>query len=102
MDTFCPIPLGSTVLIESTLDKEEGKKKFILCSVTSTDGSRVYTEATGNFPQCLFHFCHAAYCIFTLLLVFIFSLQRCLCQSVSATYCEDDTNMPSWHQAQRP
>ncbi|MEQ2206323.1 hypothetical protein XENOCAPTIV_027779, partial [Xenoophorus captivus] len=42
-----PIPLGSTVLIESTLDKEEGKKKFILCSVTSTDGSRVHTEATG-------------------------------------------------------
>ncbi|XP_047214612.1 acyl-coenzyme A thioesterase THEM4 isoform X1 [Girardinichthys multiradiatus] len=44
-----PIPLGSTVLIESTLDKEEGKKKFILCSVTSTDGSRVHTEATALF-----------------------------------------------------
>ncbi|XP_038146088.1 acyl-coenzyme A thioesterase THEM4 [Cyprinodon tularosa] len=44
-----PIPLGSTVLIESTLDKEEGKKKFISCKVSSTDGSKLHTEATALF-----------------------------------------------------
>lgn len=49
-----PIPLGSTVLIESTLDKEEGKKKFISCKVSSTDGSKLHTEATGTFFCCFF------------------------------------------------
>ncbi|KAM4735133.1 acyl-coenzyme A thioesterase THEM4 isoform 3-T4 [Anableps anableps] len=44
-----PIPLGSTVLIESILDKEEGKKMFISCRVTSTDGSKLHTEATALF-----------------------------------------------------
>ncbi|KAF0045407.1 hypothetical protein F2P81_001936 [Scophthalmus maximus] len=40
------IPLGSTVLIETSLDSEEGRKKFISCKVTSTDGSKLHTEAT--------------------------------------------------------
>lgn len=43
-----PIPLGSTVMLESTLDKKEGRKSFISCKVTSTDGSKVHTETTGN------------------------------------------------------
>lgn len=43
-----PIPLGSTVLLESHLDKKEGRKIFISCKVTSTDGSKVHTETTGN------------------------------------------------------
>lgn len=43
-----PIPLGSTVLLESRLDKKEGRKIFISCKVTSTDGSKVHTETTGN------------------------------------------------------
>lgn len=43
-----PIPLGSTVLIESSLDKKEGRKVFISCKVTSTDGSKLHTEATGK------------------------------------------------------
>lgn len=43
-----PIPLGSTVLIESCLDKKEGRKTFMSCKVTSTDGSKLHTEATGN------------------------------------------------------
>uniref|UniRef100_A0A3B3TPV8 Uncharacterized protein n=1 Tax=Poecilia latipinna TaxID=48699 RepID=A0A3B3TPV8_9TELE len=41
-----PIPLGSTVLIESILDKEDGRKIYISCRVTSTDGSKLHTEAT--------------------------------------------------------
>ncbi|XP_041844393.1 acyl-coenzyme A thioesterase THEM4 [Melanotaenia boesemani] len=44
-----PIPLGSTVLIESFLDKREGRKLFMSCKVTSTDGSKVHTEATALF-----------------------------------------------------
>ncbi|XP_017280463.1 acyl-coenzyme A thioesterase THEM4 [Kryptolebias marmoratus] len=44
-----PIPLGSTVLIESTLDEQEGKKTFISCKITSTDGSKLHTEATALF-----------------------------------------------------
>ncbi|XP_040900721.1 acyl-coenzyme A thioesterase THEM4 isoform X2 [Toxotes jaculatrix] len=43
-----PIPLGSTVLIESCLDAKEGRKTFISCKVSSTDGSKLHTEATGN------------------------------------------------------
>lgn len=46
-----PIPLGSTVLLESTLDKKEGRKTFITCKVTSTDGSKVHTETTGNIDH---------------------------------------------------
>jgi len=44
-----PIPLGSTVLLESSLDKKEGRKTFISCKVTSTDGSKLHTEATALF-----------------------------------------------------
>ncbi|XP_057689426.1 acyl-coenzyme A thioesterase THEM4-like isoform X1 [Corythoichthys intestinalis] len=44
-----PIPLGSTVLIESSLDNKEGRKTFISCKVTSTDGSKLHTEATALF-----------------------------------------------------
>ncbi|XP_075321618.1 acyl-coenzyme A thioesterase THEM4 [Odontesthes bonariensis] len=44
-----PIPLGSTVLIESTLDKREGRKLFISCKVTSKEGSKLHTEATALF-----------------------------------------------------
>ncbi|XP_067094148.1 acyl-coenzyme A thioesterase THEM4 isoform X2 [Osmerus mordax] len=43
-----PIPLGSTVLLHCSLDKKEGRKTFVTCQVTSTDGSRLHTEATGN------------------------------------------------------
>ncbi|XP_047455548.1 acyl-coenzyme A thioesterase THEM4 [Mugil cephalus] len=44
-----PIPLGSTVLLESSLDKKEGRKVFFSCKVTSTDGSKLHTEATALF-----------------------------------------------------
>ncbi|XP_023256611.1 acyl-coenzyme A thioesterase THEM4-like [Seriola lalandi dorsalis] len=44
-----PVPLGSTVLIESSLDTKEGRKTFISCKVTSTDGSKLHTEATALF-----------------------------------------------------
>nr|XP_057940112.1 acyl-coenzyme A thioesterase THEM4 [Doryrhamphus excisus] len=49
IDYRSPIPLGSTVLIESTLDKREGRKTFISCKVTSTDGSKLHTEAKVLF-----------------------------------------------------
>ncbi|XP_051920478.1 acyl-coenzyme A thioesterase THEM4 isoform X2 [Hippocampus zosterae] len=44
-----PIPLGSTVILESSLDNKEGRKTFISCKVTSTDGSKLHTEATALF-----------------------------------------------------
>ncbi|XP_028280409.1 acyl-coenzyme A thioesterase THEM4-like isoform X2 [Parambassis ranga] len=44
-----PIPLGSTVLIDSSLNKTEGRKVLISCKVTSTDGSKLHTEATALF-----------------------------------------------------
>lgn len=43
------IPLGSTVLLESTLDKKEDRKTFVNCKVTSADGSKLHTEATALF-----------------------------------------------------
>ncbi|XP_028437168.1 acyl-coenzyme A thioesterase THEM4 isoform X3 [Perca flavescens] len=44
-----PIPLGSTVLLESFLDKKEGRKTFISCKVTSSNGSKLHTETTALF-----------------------------------------------------
>ncbi|XP_074509777.1 acyl-coenzyme A thioesterase THEM4 [Sebastes fasciatus] len=44
-----PIPLGSTVVLESTLDKKEGRKTFITCKVTSSDGSKLHTDSTVLF-----------------------------------------------------
>ncbi|KAM7383479.1 hypothetical protein PAMP_003125 [Pampus punctatissimus] len=44
-----PISLGSTVLLESSLDKKEGRKTFISCKVTTIDGSKLHTEATALF-----------------------------------------------------
>lgn len=44
-----PVRLGSTVLLESSLDKTEGRKTFISCKVTSTDGSKLHTETTALF-----------------------------------------------------
>uniref|UniRef100_A0A3Q3IU21 Acyl-coenzyme A thioesterase THEM4 n=1 Tax=Monopterus albus TaxID=43700 RepID=A0A3Q3IU21_MONAL len=46
-----PISLGSTVLVESTVDKMEGRKTLLSCKVTSTDGSKLYTEATVIFGK---------------------------------------------------
>ncbi|CAK6439287.1 unnamed protein product [Pipistrellus nathusii] len=44
-----PIPLCSTVLINSQLDKIEGRKLFVSCKVQSIDGKILYTEATSLF-----------------------------------------------------
>ncbi|XP_076592407.1 acyl-coenzyme A thioesterase THEM4 [Chaetodon auriga] len=44
-----PIPLGSTVLLESTHDKREGRKIFMSCKMTSSDGSKVHSETTVLF-----------------------------------------------------
>lgn len=44
-----PIPLGSTVLLESRLDKKEGRKTLLSCKVTSPDGSKVHTETSALF-----------------------------------------------------
>lgn len=44
-----PIPLGSTVLIHCSLDRKEGRKTYVSCQVTSTDGSKLHTDATGLF-----------------------------------------------------
>ncbi|XP_056331270.1 acyl-coenzyme A thioesterase THEM4 isoform X2 [Danio aesculapii] len=42
-----PVPLGSVVIIHCALDRIEGRKTFITCRVTSTDESKVYTEANA-------------------------------------------------------
>ncbi|XP_030641326.1 acyl-coenzyme A thioesterase THEM4 [Chanos chanos] len=44
-----PIPLGSVVLVHSSLERTEGRKTFVTCQVTSADGSKLHTEATGLF-----------------------------------------------------
>ncbi|TWW79214.1 acyl-coenzyme A thioesterase THEM4 isoform X1 [Takifugu flavidus] len=44
-----PIPLGSTVVLESCLDKKEDKKTFVTCKVTSSNGSKLHSEATALF-----------------------------------------------------
>lgn len=43
-----PVPLGSVLLIHSALDRIEGKKIFINCKMTSSDESKLHTEATGD------------------------------------------------------
>ncbi|XP_074539926.1 acyl-coenzyme A thioesterase THEM4 [Halichoeres trimaculatus] len=44
-----PIQLGSTVVMESVVDKKEGRKTFVSCKVTSPDGTKLHTEATALF-----------------------------------------------------
>nr|XP_028566501.1 acyl-coenzyme A thioesterase THEM4 [Podarcis muralis] len=46
-----PIPLGSVVLVESKLDRIEGRKVFVTGHVQSVDGQTVHTEATALFIQ---------------------------------------------------
>ncbi|XP_052003426.1 acyl-coenzyme A thioesterase THEM4-like [Xyrauchen texanus] len=49
IDYRSPMPLGSVVLFHSTLDRIEGRKTFVTCKVTSTDESKLHTEATALF-----------------------------------------------------
>uniref|UniRef100_A0A8C6ALJ1 Acyl-coenzyme A thioesterase THEM4 n=2 Tax=Monodon monoceros TaxID=40151 RepID=A0A8C6ALJ1_MONMO len=44
-----PIPLCSVVVINSQLDKIEGRKLFLSCNVRSADEKILYSEATGLF-----------------------------------------------------
>ncbi|CAL8247220.1 unnamed protein product [Lota lota] len=44
-----PIPLGSTVMLESTLDQREDRKTYLSCIVTSTDGSKIHVESKALF-----------------------------------------------------
>nr|XP_058165638.1 acyl-coenzyme A thioesterase THEM4 isoform X1 [Dasypus novemcinctus] len=46
-----PIPLNSVVVINSQLDKIEGRKVFLSCSVQSVDEKILYSEATSIFVQ---------------------------------------------------
>ncbi|XP_054836746.1 acyl-coenzyme A thioesterase THEM4-like [Eublepharis macularius] len=46
-----PVPLGSVVLVDSKLDKTEGRKLFISGQVRSADGETLHTEATALFIQ---------------------------------------------------
>lgn len=46
---FCrPVPLCSVVVINSQLDKLEGRKLFLSCNVRSVDEKTLYSEATGK------------------------------------------------------
>ncbi|XP_056619175.1 acyl-coenzyme A thioesterase THEM4 [Triplophysa dalaica] len=44
-----PVPLGSVLLIHCALDRIEGKKIFVNCKVTSSDESKLHTEAAALF-----------------------------------------------------
>ncbi|KAM8816770.1 acyl-coenzyme A thioesterase THEM4 isoform 2-T2 [Rhynchonycteris naso] len=44
-----PIPLCSVVVINSQLDKIEGRKIFTSCNIKSIDEKTLFTEATGLF-----------------------------------------------------
>ncbi|XP_063482442.1 acyl-coenzyme A thioesterase THEM4 [Symphalangus syndactylus] len=44
-----PIPLCSVVMINSQLDKVEGRKFFVSCNVQSVDEKTLYSEATSLF-----------------------------------------------------
>ncbi|XP_028833873.1 acyl-coenzyme A thioesterase THEM4 [Denticeps clupeoides] len=44
-----PIPLGNVVLIHCKVDQTEGRKTFMSCQITSSDGDKLHTEATGLF-----------------------------------------------------
>ena len=46
---FCrPVTLCSVVVINSQLDKLEGRKLFLSCNVRSVDEKTLYSEATGK------------------------------------------------------
>lgn len=44
-----PIPLGSVIVINSQIDKVEGRKFFVSCDVQSVDEKTLYSNATGLF-----------------------------------------------------
>lgn len=44
-----PVTLGSVVLIDSTVDREEGRKLFLSGRMKSVDGQTLHTEATSLF-----------------------------------------------------
>ncbi|XP_040188416.1 acyl-coenzyme A thioesterase THEM4-like [Rana temporaria] len=44
-----PIPLGSTVLIDSRVEKVDGRKVYTSCQVRSHDDAVLHNEATGLF-----------------------------------------------------
>ncbi|XP_075049525.1 acyl-coenzyme A thioesterase THEM4-like [Mixophyes fleayi] len=44
-----PIPLGSTVIVDSQLEKVEGRKVYLRCQIRSHNDLIVHTEATGLF-----------------------------------------------------
>ncbi|XP_010587727.1 acyl-coenzyme A thioesterase THEM4 isoform X1 [Loxodonta africana] len=44
-----PVPLCSVVVINSQLDKVEGRKFFVSCNVRSVDEQTLHTEGTGLF-----------------------------------------------------
>nr|XP_035974672.1 acyl-coenzyme A thioesterase THEM4 [Halichoerus grypus] len=46
-----PIPLCSVVVINSQLDKVEGRKLFVSCNVRSVDEKTLYSEATSLFVK---------------------------------------------------
>ncbi|XP_077628740.1 LOW QUALITY PROTEIN: acyl-coenzyme A thioesterase THEM4 [Crocuta crocuta] len=46
-----PIPLYSVVVINSQVDKVEGRKLFLSCNVQSVDEKTLYSEATSLFVK---------------------------------------------------
>ncbi|XP_029435253.1 acyl-coenzyme A thioesterase THEM4-like isoform X1 [Rhinatrema bivittatum] len=46
---YIPIALGSTVIVESKLDKIEGRKVYLTTEIRSVDGEKFHTDATALF-----------------------------------------------------
>lgn len=43
-----PIPLCTAVVLNSQLEKVEGRKVFVSCAIRSVDEKTLHTEATGE------------------------------------------------------
>lgn len=98
-----PIPLGSTVLIESILDKQEARKTFVSCKITSSDGSKLHTEATGDAPfsfwtrqsEVVSYLSPYVLSVFSLPSFFLFHFCAALFVSVSVSHL-----LKGWHPLQ--
>lgn len=51
IDYLAPVPLGSVVLLEASLQSHQGRKLFLGCDIRDPDGDTVHARATGLFIQ---------------------------------------------------
>ncbi|CAH2331427.1 acyl-coenzyme A thioesterase THEM4 [Pelobates cultripes] len=49
LSLYSPIPLGHTVIVDSKVEKTEGRKVYATCHIRSHDDKVIHTEATALF-----------------------------------------------------